>query len=300
MKSGAGGTFKTCIMRIGEILLAFACSFAIVATSPGQVVGPDTVRVESGSLKLTALLWRPAGPGPFPAVLFNHGSPRPAETELGRLDRENHARLAAALGPLFARHGYVLLFLYRRGCGLSAAQGSCSGDLMARESALHGEEGRNRIQLELLETVELEDALAGLAFLRGLPEVDLRRLGVVGHSFGGSLALLVAERDSAVGAVVDFAGAAGSWERSPPLRERLLGAVRRASVPVLLVYAANDYSTAPARELADEMQVHQKAHRVAMYPAVGSTAEEGHAFVRLGVETWEPDVFDFLDENLRR
>jgi hypothetical protein len=48
------------------------------------------------------------------------------------------------------------------------------------------------------------------------------------------------------------------------------------------------------------MQAHQKAHRVAIYPGVGSTAEEGHAFVRLGVDTWEPDVFDFLDENLRR
>jgi dienelactone hydrolase len=287
-------------MRTGEILLAFACSFALVATSRAQVVGPDTVHVESGSLELSALLWRPAGPGPFPAVLFNHGSPRPATTELGRLDRENHARLAAALGPLFARHGYVLLFLYRRGCGLSAAQGSCSGDLMARESALHGDEGWNRIQLELLETVELEDALAGLAFLRALPEVDSRRLAVVGHSFGGSLALLVAERDSAVGAVVDFAGAAGSWERSPPLRERLFGAVRRASAPVFFVFAENDYSIAPARELAEEMQAHRKAHRVAIYPAVGATAEEGHALALLAVETWEPDVFEFLDENLRR
>jgi hypothetical protein len=110
----------------------------------------------------------------------------------------------------------------------------------------------------------------------------------------------VAERDSAVGAVVDFAGAAGSWERSPPLRERLFGAVRRASAPVFFVFAENDYSIAPARELAEEMQAHRKAHRVAIYPAVGATAEEGHALALLAVETWEPDVFEFLDENLRR
>jgi len=34
------------------------------------------------------------------------------------------------------------------------------------------------------------DALAGLAFLRARPDIDSRRVVVVGHSFGGSLSLL--------------------------------------------------------------------------------------------------------------
>ena len=56
-----------------------------------------------------------------------------------------------ALGPLFARHGYVFLFLFRRGAGLSAGEGTNSFDRMRQASAENGQEGRNRMLLELLE-----------------------------------------------------------------------------------------------------------------------------------------------------
>ena len=46
--------------------------------------GPKTVKVHNGSVTLHALLWRPLGRGPFPAVLLNHGSGRTRE-ELKRL-----------------------------------------------------------------------------------------------------------------------------------------------------------------------------------------------------------------------
>jgi hypothetical protein len=35
---------------------------------------PESLVVKSGALQLRALLFRPRGSGPFPAVLFNHGS----------------------------------------------------------------------------------------------------------------------------------------------------------------------------------------------------------------------------------
>jgi hypothetical protein len=43
-----------------------------------------------------------------------------------------------------------------------------------------------------------------------------------------------------------------------------------------------------------------KPHRTKIYPPVGRTADEGHDFVDLGIATWEPDVFAFLDEHVRR
>jgi hypothetical protein len=46
--------------------------------------------------------------------------------------------------------------------GLSAGEGTASGDLMDKEVARHGQEGRNRVQLELLEIDETSDAIAGL------------------------------------------------------------------------------------------------------------------------------------------
>jgi poly(3-hydroxybutyrate) depolymerase len=56
-------------------IVAIAMGFALAAQAEGQVSrSPDTVVVQSGELKLRALLWRPRGRWPFPAVLFNHGS----------------------------------------------------------------------------------------------------------------------------------------------------------------------------------------------------------------------------------
>jgi dienelactone hydrolase len=274
------------------LLLAVAIAAALPSrvTSQPAAAAPDTVSIRSGPLTLHAVVWRPAGPGPFPAVLFNHGS-GPADAALGT------PRMA--LGPLFARHGYVFLFLFRRGAGLSAGEGTNSFDRVRQASAENGQEGRNRVQLELLEGDDLKDVMAGLAFLRSRPEVDARRVAVAGHSFGGSLTLLVAERDSAVRAALVFGGAAGSWDGSPALRARLGAAARRTTAPVFLIYAANDYTIAPAKTLAAEMERAGKPHRVKIYPPSGRSAVEGHDFVYREVSTWEPDVFAFLDRQLR-
>ena len=40
-------------------------------TVAGQV---ETVTIDAGDRTLRGLLFRPPGPGPFPAVLYNHGS----------------------------------------------------------------------------------------------------------------------------------------------------------------------------------------------------------------------------------
>jgi dipeptidyl aminopeptidase/acylaminoacyl peptidase len=153
--------------------------------------------------------------------------------------------------------------------------------------------------VRLLETDDLSDALAGLAFLRALPEVDPRRVAVAGHSSGGSLVLLLTERDSTVRAAVDFAGAARNWAATPPLRERPLAAARRATVPIFIIHAANDASLAPAEALAAEMVRRGRPHQVRIYPPVGQTTDEGHRFVYNSVPTWERDVFAFLDDHMR-
>jgi hypothetical protein len=97
-----------------------------------------------------------------------------------------------------------------------------------------------------------------------------------------------------------FSAAGDSWDRSPPLRERLLAAVDAARAPIFFIHAANDYSVAPGHELGDEMARLQKPSRVTIYPPAGATAEDGHRFIYLNVVVWEPDVFAFLDEHTRR
>ncbi|MGH7512104.1 MAG: hypothetical protein ACREOQ_04170 [Gemmatimonadales bacterium] len=48
---------------------AAAVLFAPTALAGQGIAAPDTLTVTSGALALTALLWRPLGTGPFPAVL---------------------------------------------------------------------------------------------------------------------------------------------------------------------------------------------------------------------------------------
>lgn len=286
--------------RSGVLLLAVAVAsaFAVLRADAQSVRGPDTVVVRSGALELRALLWRPRGPGPFPAVLFNHGSGHGVLGPSGAIEHTMEWQ-AEAIAPAFVRHGYVFFAPLRRGTGLSADQGTNSGDRWDSALVARGQDARNRLQVELLESVELDDALAGLAFLRALPEVDARRVAVVGHSFGGSLTLLVAERDSTLRGAVVFSGSARSWPVSPPLRARLLSAVAHIAVPVFILFAANDYSIAPARALAAEMARLGKPHQLKIYAPVGRTAQEGHGFIHLRVAVWERDVFAFLDPRMR-
>jgi dienelactone hydrolase len=280
-------------MKTARILQLTLLILAVAVCVDGQTVtGPDTVVVRSGTLQLRALVWRPKGNGPFPAVLFNHGRGLTPHTE-GRVEG------ITELGQVFTNHGYVFMALFRRGEDLSANQGVFIGDLLERERAAKGDEAAKKLQVRLLESDHLEDALAGLAFLRTLPEVDRRRVAVSGHLFGGSLALLVAERDNSLRAAVNFAGAAGSWEGSADLRERLVTVVGRLTAPVLFVYAANDFSVTPGKVLDAEMTRRSKVHQLKLFPPFGKTAEEGHWFVYLAVESWEHDVFGFLDRLMK-
>jgi dienelactone hydrolase len=254
--------------------------------------GPARVAVTLGTETLGALLWRPQGRGPFPAVLVNHGSGRTPE-QLARLGP--YEQMAETIGPVFARHGYVLLYVFRHGVGLSAGLGRSAVDLMNDEFSAHGQVARNALQMRLLEGREMADAAAGLAFLRSLPEVDHSRIAVVGHSFGGSLTVLMAEREPTLRAAVVFSGAGYSWDTSPELRARLLEAIRRTNVPMFFIHAANDYSTNPGKALDAELERLGKPHRLKIYPPVGETPDDGHDFPNNSVAIWEPDVFAFLD-----
>lgn len=283
-------------------LYAFVLAALILALTPlttwGQASGgPETVLIHSGSATLHAMLYRPQGRGPFPAILLNHGSGRTPE-DLKRLGP--YEQNAPKLGPVFARHGYVFLYLFRRGVGLSTDQGANAVDLMNRESAAHGPEARNAIQMKLLENREMDDALSALKYLRTLSYVDAQDVAVVGHSFGGSLTVLLAEREPNLRAVVIFSGAGYSFDRSPELRTRLLAAVGHIAAPVFFIHAENDYSLSSGKVLDACREQLGKQHRLKIYPPIGHTLDDGHDFLHLGVDIWEPDVFAFLDENMRK
>lgn len=286
------------MVKLRAFVLASIVLMFTIASAWGQSSGgAETVLVHSGSTTLHAMLWRPQGSGPFPAILLNHGSGRTRE-DLERLGP--YERNAEILGPVFAHHGYVFLYLFRRGVGPSTDQGANAFDLMNTEFATHGQEARNALQMQLLEGRDMDDVLSALKFLRALPYVDAKDVAAIGHSFGGSLTVLLAEREPNLRAVVVFSGSGYSFDRSPELRARLLAAVDHIAAPVFFIHAENDYSLSSGKVLDARREQIGKPHRLKIYPPIGHTVDDGHDFLHLGLNIWEPDVFAFLDENMRR
>jgi carboxymethylenebutenolidase len=277
-------------MRISTVAVVGVLLLMSVQNAVGQStrsVAPQRVVVPSGTLRLTALLWTPTGSGPFPAVLFNHGGNR------------TESEKAQALGPVFAKHGYLFLYLFRRGYGLSADQGEFMRDILDREAQARGEEARKRLQLRLLTTDHLDDVMAGLGFLKRVANVDSGRVVVGGHSTGGQLTLLALERDKSVRAAVAFSPAAQTWEGSPELQKRLLAAARSIETPIFLTHPANDFSIVPGQKLSAELTRLRRPHELKIYPAVGDSPTAGHQAVYTDIATWEPDVFRFLEKHVR-
>ena len=275
-----------------------ACLLLLCLASLGasaQSIAPQVVTFPSG-LHLKAYLWTPPGPGPFPAVLFNHGSGgATADVTAGMQITE----AADILAPFFLKHGYAFLYPFRRGHGPSADQAPFMQDVLRREEAAKGKAARQHLQFTLLTTEQLDDVMAALAFLKSAPRIDSHRIAVAGQSFGGQLTLLAAERDPTIRAAVTFAAAAGSWQWSPELRARILSALSKTNAAIMLTHAENDYGTIAGRDLADELERLHKPHLLKIYPAVGLTSDDGHGMLYEDIPAWEDDVFKFLDQYVK-
>jgi carboxymethylenebutenolidase len=255
----------------GLPLLAFAASGDIVA-------------FPSGALTLRGVLFRPPGDGPFPALVYNHGS------AAGMLSQQAFD----ALGPVFAGRGWIFFGPYRRGQGLSASAGPYIGDQIAASIKSGGIEAGAATLVRLLETDHLNDQLAALAWLRAQRFVQAARIAVAGNSFGGIEAVLGAERGGYC-AAIDAAGAAESWAQAPALQSRMTRAVRQAKAPIFFFQAANDYDLSPSRTLSAAMKDAGKIADMKIYPAYGASVQDGHAFGYFGSQVWADDVFRFLD-----
>jgi dienelactone hydrolase len=243
---------------------------------------PSSRRLEvtfmSGPLKLFGFLWLPRGDGPHRAVVFNHGSePDPSD--------------AAPLARFYNEHGFVFFVPVRRGHGKSEGKYI----LRMRDEAGPGGAGQKVTVDELV--AQVDDVLAGLAYLSSRSDVRTDAVAVTGCSFGGIEVIFTAERPSGFKAAVDFAGGAMSWSRSALLRDRMLAAASRATMPILFVQAENDFDTEPSVALSAEMDRQKKPNERRLYPPRGSTPREGHGLCREPT-VWGADVVAWLDRTM--
>src|SRR5262249_28114183 len=177
----------------------------------------------SGPLRIQAYLYRPPGNGPFPLVIYNHGS---------RENKERESWPFSYVGRLLLQSRYAVLVPERRGYGRS--------DGLTYSEEVHQGIGRHDLAVESPNFVgrlqaESDDVLAALDFIRTLPFVDRSRLGIMGWSFGGIVTMFAVSRSNAFRAAVDQAGGALVWDGSAALRNALVAAARQAGPPILLV-----------------------------------------------------------------
>jgi dienelactone hydrolase len=253
----------------------------VVFASPDQ---STIVKFPSGVLTLQGELFTPDGKGPFPAVLYNHGSAP------GMLN----SQASAVIGPMFAKKGWVFFMPYRRGQGLSEDQGPYIMDEInsAKWSPF---KNASETMVHLLETDHLDDQIAALEWLKKQEFVQKNCIAAMGNSFGGIETLLGMSRAGYFAGIV-ASGGAQSWKHSDELQMVMKSAVSKIQKPVFFFQAANDYDLSPGKVLSSEMLRAGKVAKLKIYPEFGSSKKEGHSFPYRGVSIWFEDVFSFLNK----
>ena len=266
------------------ILVLWPAAPARAQTAPPATYMKERVTFRSDNLTLVGVLFKPEGPGPFPGLIWNHGSER--DPNRGQFDE---------VAAVFVPAGYVVFAPMRRG------HGDSEGSYIQNDLERAGREERKRLQVRLLEGEQLDDQLAGLAYLKSLPYVDQSRLVVAGCSYGGIQTLLVAERGAGYKAAVAISPAALSWHGNPLLQDRLIVAVRKIAIPVFLIQPPKDASLEPSRVLGRELERLGKPYTGKIYPEDIPGDVQTHCFggIRRGSHVWAPDVLAFLREALR-
>ncbi len=188
------------------------------------------VSFASSNLQLPGFLARPAGSGPFPALVVIH--------EAFGLNDD-----IKSITERLAEQGYIALAV----------------DLFA---------GRNKVMcmfrlfggmmLNSLEHAGIQDLKAAMNFLSAQPGVDTQRLGAIGFCMGGSLAIAWSCSDDRLKAIAPF------YSMNP----RPLEAVKRAC-PVVGSYPEKDFTTAAGKKLEQTLTESNIPNDIKVYPGAG-------------------------------
>jgi dienelactone hydrolase len=229
------------------------------------------------AIELEATLYRPAGDGPFPLVVVNHGK------ENGNPRFQARARYPVAAAELVHR-GYAVVIPMRQGFSKSGGSyigGGCNVESNGRAQA--------------------EDVVATLQQLAQRSDIDARRVVVFGQSHGGltTMALGSLELPNVVG-LVNFAGGlrqenCNAWEAG--LAGAMASYARQTRVPSVWFYGDNDSYFAPAvwRAMYESYVAGGAPARLVAFGRFGNDSHQMFGS-RNGTAIWLPEVEAFFKE----
>jgi dienelactone hydrolase len=268
-----------------SIVLAFVlvahAAVPAKAQTPDQIGGAGPAGEETAPLRrqlwrlpsadpstpAQAVLFRPAGPGPFRLAVVAHAS---IENPIARarMPLMDYRALAATL----VARGFAVVVPQRPGHGATGgsyleSQGGCADANYLRAG-----------------NATADSIAAALDFLRVQPFIRKDGALVIGHSAGGWGALALAARNSkAVARIVVFSPGRGGHADNVPgkvcAEEKLIATAaafgRTARMPVIWLVARNDtyFSPALSRRMADAFR--SGGARVD-FRVLGASGDEGH------------------------
>ncbi|BCM92615.1 hypothetical protein IAD21_04497 [Abditibacteriota bacterium] len=245
-----------------------------------------------GVLTLHGYLYVPSGPGPFPAMIWNHGSEH--------MDRPG-AGEQQELAKFYVKHGFVFFMPHRHGQGRSMEAGDYIVDLQNLMSSPEIDRSATDEFDTKIHDWYNQDVLAAVSWLKKQPSVDPHRIAMSGCSYGGIQTVLTAQQNpGGVRAYVPFSPGAMSWA-SPTIRTRLSQAVRRAKAPIFIVQARGDFSY-PILTLGPIITAKGGLNKSKLYPQYGTTNEEAHGCFATkggGIDVWGTDVIHFLNTAMK-
>lgn len=286
-RMGNSGIVEYVLHKDGAMRIAGVLSKAPVLTKVTERI--PTRLVENGKpVSLEMVIFKPQGNGPFPALMFNHGSTGTGENPA--LFTSTYS--SASLARFFTDKGWLVAFPQRRGRGKS--------DGLYDEGF---EENRSRysctpaLSLPGLDRA-LTDIDAAADYLASRPDVDSKRMLIGGQSRGGiaSVAYVGSKPARFVG-VINFVG---GWVGDRCVNAESIntnGFQRGASFapPTLWLYAENDpfYRVSHSKNNFDAFvkaggkgafRVHEAARGIS-----------GHSLISLP-DLWQSDVAAYLDQ----
>jgi dienelactone hydrolase len=255
---------------------------AVPSPTPGATEQKVTYQNDDG-LKLVGYIYKPQGEGPFPVIVWNHGAGKTPD------EGSEFDTIAGAFVP----EGYIIFAPVRRGQGES--EGESIEDEIAEERSRSGDEAALELFAKLMNTEQLDDQLAGLAYLKSQPFVDQKHIAVMGCEDGAVQALFGAASKADYGSAVAISLASQDWTSNAPLQNELIAAVSRINIPVLLLHPSQDITKDPGITLNNEFQRLNKHAVLKIFSPFGTPQEQTPCFGGpAGVEIWKADALTFI------